>query len=305
MGTRFRKSVSLGKGVRLNVGKGSIGVSAGTKGAHISVNSKRGVTSTVGAPGTGLSCSKTHGWGASGGSKPAAPRKRPLVDRPLMPVMVICALSICLWIGVSIGGRQDSPAPPAASTSSAVSAEPTITNGATTTDVSVAPVPQSAPIDIIANGVVSYIESQGYAVASTRKIADYSRVECVITIPGVSDTDGSVRPGNWADIQSEMVALAAGAKSAVTGQGNYTVLTYVQSAGGDNLLAANAEKVIYDKFKLAEEAGTAQQTGQMVYVSASGSKYHSRPDCGNMSGAKQIPLSEAVARGLTPCSRCY
>lgn len=57
MGFRFRKSFKLGKGVRLNVGKKSVGVSVGTKGARVSANSKGRKTATIGLPGTGASYS--------------------------------------------------------------------------------------------------------------------------------------------------------------------------------------------------------------------------------------------------------
>ena len=54
MGFRFRKSFKIAPGVRVNVGKKSVGISAGVKGARVSVNSKGRVTKTVGIPGTGL-----------------------------------------------------------------------------------------------------------------------------------------------------------------------------------------------------------------------------------------------------------
>lgn len=53
MAWRFRKSISLGKGVRLNLGKKGIGVSAGVKGFRVGVNSK-GVYRSMSIPGTGL-----------------------------------------------------------------------------------------------------------------------------------------------------------------------------------------------------------------------------------------------------------
>ena len=53
MGWRFRKSISLGKGVRLNIGKKSLGISAGIKGARIGTGS-RGAYSSFGIPGTGI-----------------------------------------------------------------------------------------------------------------------------------------------------------------------------------------------------------------------------------------------------------
>lgn len=53
MGFRFRKSVSLGKGVRLNFSKRGIGVSVGVRGARWSIGPS-GPRVTLGIPGTGL-----------------------------------------------------------------------------------------------------------------------------------------------------------------------------------------------------------------------------------------------------------
>lgn len=55
MGFRSRKSIKVAPGVRLNVGKKSIGVSVGGKYGGVSVNSKTGARARVSAPGTGLS----------------------------------------------------------------------------------------------------------------------------------------------------------------------------------------------------------------------------------------------------------
>nr|DAF59935.1 MAG TPA: Protein of unknown function (DUF4236) [Siphoviridae sp. ctGz830] len=59
MDLRFKKSVKLGKGLKLNVSKNGLSVSAGVKGARVSMNSKGKVKGTVGLPGTGLSYSST------------------------------------------------------------------------------------------------------------------------------------------------------------------------------------------------------------------------------------------------------
>lgn len=55
MGLNFRKSINLGKGFKLNIGKGSVGISGGVKGARVSVNSKGRKTATFSIPGTGIS----------------------------------------------------------------------------------------------------------------------------------------------------------------------------------------------------------------------------------------------------------
>ena len=50
MALRYRKSIKLGPGVRLNVGKKSAGLSFGTTRARYSVSTSGRRTATVGAP---------------------------------------------------------------------------------------------------------------------------------------------------------------------------------------------------------------------------------------------------------------
>lgn len=57
MGFRFRKSVKLFPGVRINFSNRGVSSTIGKRGASINV-SKRGVRGTVGIPGSGLSYSE-------------------------------------------------------------------------------------------------------------------------------------------------------------------------------------------------------------------------------------------------------
>lgn len=61
MGLNFRKSISLGKGLKLNLGTKSAGLSFGVKGARYSINTNGTRRATFGIPGTGLSYTKTFG----------------------------------------------------------------------------------------------------------------------------------------------------------------------------------------------------------------------------------------------------
>ena len=54
MGFRFRRSMKILPGVRLTVGKSSVGISAGVRGARVSLNSSGRVTTSAGIPGSGL-----------------------------------------------------------------------------------------------------------------------------------------------------------------------------------------------------------------------------------------------------------
>lgn len=58
MGMRFRKSIKIAPGVKLNIGKKSAGVSMGGKYGGISYNSKTGAKARTSIPGTGLSFSE-------------------------------------------------------------------------------------------------------------------------------------------------------------------------------------------------------------------------------------------------------
>ena len=55
MGLRFRKSIKLGGGARINLSKSGVGFSLGTKGARLTQKSSGGTRSTLSIPGTGIS----------------------------------------------------------------------------------------------------------------------------------------------------------------------------------------------------------------------------------------------------------
>lgn len=52
------------------------------------------------------------------------------------------------------------------------------------------------------------------------------------------------------------------------------------------------------------EKETVTEKEEMVWVTTSGKKYHSNPNCSNMKSPFQIPLKEAQEK-RDPCSKCY
>lgn len=52
---------------------------------------------------------------------------------------------------------------------------------------------------------------------------------------------------------------------------------------------------------------TVQYNSSVVYVASSGKgkKYHNNPKCSNMKGTISLSVEDAVARGYTPCKKCY
>lgn len=55
MGFNFRKSIKIGKHIRLNVGKNGVGVSVGGKVLRLNRSAKGKTSATVRIPGTGIS----------------------------------------------------------------------------------------------------------------------------------------------------------------------------------------------------------------------------------------------------------
>lgn len=66
MGFQYRKSKSLGGGSRLNVGKKSVGVSSGVKGARVSFNSSGRAGISLSIPKTGIRYRKSIKIGSGG-----------------------------------------------------------------------------------------------------------------------------------------------------------------------------------------------------------------------------------------------
>lgn len=79
MGFRVRKSFKIAPGIRMTVTPKSVGLSAGVKGARLSVNSSGRVTRTLGIPGSGISHIKTLSSPPAGGQQPPS---RAVASRP-------------------------------------------------------------------------------------------------------------------------------------------------------------------------------------------------------------------------------
>ncbi len=84
MGVRYRKSVSLGKGARINFSKSGPSLSFGRKGASINIG-KRGTYLNLGLPGTGFSTRTKIAGSSSRGSHAKGARTSSASHKPLSP----------------------------------------------------------------------------------------------------------------------------------------------------------------------------------------------------------------------------
>ena len=128
MGMRFRKSIKLGGGTKLNLSKSGVGVSTGVKGFRVSKNTSGRSRVTSSLPGTGLSYvnefgssgipagDSTPSSGTSSGSSGKGPKKNrgkligSLVMILLVLVLIGLARSCVRKIGDFLSPSNDKPA---------------------------------------------------------------------------------------------------------------------------------------------------------------------------------------------------
>ncbi|NNM78624.1 DUF4236 domain-containing protein [Sphingomonas sp. ID1715] len=115
MGFRFRRSVKLLPGVRLNFSTRGVSTSIGGRGATMNI-SRRGVRSTLGIPGTGLSYTTPlqRFGGTASGSPPVSVSIGSVLVRGILSVVAL------LLIGSCVLALSDRPASDAASAAAPV-----------------------------------------------------------------------------------------------------------------------------------------------------------------------------------------
>jgi hypothetical protein len=98
MPLRFRRSVRVLPGIRLNIGKRGVSTTIGGRGAHITLRPGHSPRATVGVPGTGVSYTE--------GGQLRRPEPESVSDRPARPrtsvdaviaLIVLLAIAVAMW----------------------------------------------------------------------------------------------------------------------------------------------------------------------------------------------------------------
>jgi hypothetical protein len=87
MGFRFRKSIKIFPGLRLNLSKGGVSANVGIRGANISLG-KRGAAVNLGVPGTGVGYQKRIDIGENPNSQ-SSTGTAPHRGNSLLPVILL------------------------------------------------------------------------------------------------------------------------------------------------------------------------------------------------------------------------
>jgi len=104
MGLRYRSSIRLAKGLRINLSRSGASLSVGRPGATLTLG-QRGIRGTVGLPGTGIGYSKSAPWHRPAVRRAAEPAANPTPVRRRGPsiigwlILLIAVVAILMLLG--------------------------------------------------------------------------------------------------------------------------------------------------------------------------------------------------------------
>lgn len=280
MGFRFRKSFKIAPGVRVNVGKKSVGISAGVKGARVSVNSSGRKTTTVGIPGTGLSYQKTEkigGHAATDKHDQTAPEYTPTVDLPpidpqpprpprtpkgiltLLKVLAVLliAMSLTLTLASVVGGFIGTA---------------------------------------IGCFILYYrrtrIAWNGDKPPRCRWMVVVAVLFVLLAVGGKTSPDPAADATAEQTVQAEQAAAEKAEAEKATAE--KAAKEQAEKAAAEQAAAAAAAQT-------AQEQAAAQQQGETVYITPSGKRWHRSARC---AGDNAIAVTMDQVGNRTPCKKC-
>lgn len=326
MGFRFRKSVKIAPGVRLNIGKKSVGISAGVKGARVSVNSSGRKTTTVGLPGTGLSYSKTEKIGGRKTTtrstssnnaqpiRPDLPPAQPLEEKKKKgccgcAVYAFIALLIIGALGSCIGGTDDKDKQTDTAndgTQAAVITQLTQTSD-TVTEIDLGSsqtltyTVDPSNFAMTADAVYATTSDSDVLAVSAECLSDPARVEVTLTGKAAGTADYTVRAAD-SDVQQtgqvtvhDRAAEQAEAEAKAKAEQEAAEKAAAEKAAQEQAAAEAAAAQ-----QAAQEQASAQQS-ETVYITPSGKRWHRSASCAGKN-ARAVTMDQVGSR--TPCQKC-
>lgn len=291
MGLRFRKSIKLGKHTRLNLNKKSFGVSFGGKGARFTLNSKGRRTSTFGIPGTGLSYttasggkkksrskSKAKGRKVCGSSTGAAKPSGCLIVAACIGIIFIM---ICLVMAVVIGKNKNGNGS-------------SITLEWTQSDISV--------------NSKAYIPDL-YLKVDGKKANEISPPEIQISNSNICKIE--YKDSNYAQVIYEIIPLKDGfaditaTYDGVTSEPITITVDMGKKAETTTTTTVTTTETETEPPKTTTETTTTAQQQEIVYITPTGDKYHTRPCRYYSDSCTAMTEEQAIQAGYTACAACH
>lgn len=353
MGLRFRKSIKIAPGLKINLNKDSVSATVGKRGAHYTINSKGKRTASVGIPGTGLSYTSTSG-GSSGKAKtsrssanaqtsnhtPSDDDKKWYQKTGWIIFWLICFFPVGLFlmwkyskwnnmikVGISalfviaIATLPSSDLEKIklnADTSQNYDINEEIVIKCTTT-------PSNYDLtekDFKLSGGTLKVADKGVVFSASEPgtyniYAENSKIKSNELVITVEDKEAIAQAKAEEEAKKQAKEAQKKAEEEAKKQAEEAQKKAEAEAKKQAELEAQRQAELATKQAAQQSAATApQQGGQssasvttpqetMVWISETGRKYHRNSGCSNMKSPTQVTKSEAEARGLTPCKKCY
>lgn len=150
------------------------------------------------------------------------------------------------------------------------------------------------------------IDSNTVKISVTDKVAEEAKAKAEEEARLKAEQEAQAKAEEEARIKAEQEAQAKAEEEA------RIKAEQEAQAAEEARIKAEQEAQAAEQARIAQEQAAAQAAAQQpqeasVWLSATGSKYHSVPDCGNMNPntARQVSLSEAQSLGYEPCKNCH
>lgn len=325
MGFRFRKSFKIAPGVRVNVGKKSVGISAGVKGARVSVNSSGRKTTTVGLPGTGLSYSKTEKIGgsktsirssSSNNAQPIRPDLQPAQPQEEKKKNGCCGCAVYAFIalliigalGSCIGGTDDKDKHTDTAnngTQAAVITQLTQTSD-TVTEIDLGSsqtltyTVDPSDFAMTADAVYATTSDSDVLAVSAECLSDPARVEVTLTGKAAGTADYTVRAAEGDAQQTGQITVHDRAAEQAAAEAEAEAKAKAEKAAAEKAAQEQAAAEAAAAQQAAQEQAAAQQS-ETVYVTPSGKRWHRSASCAGKN-ARAVTMDQVGGR--TPCQKC-
>ena len=313
MGFRFRKSKKVGP-FRINMSQKGIGWSVGVKGLRYTKKAGGGSRVTATIPGTGISYVTD--------SKKPSRQSRPEITTPDQKLLDQASPA---------AGRNYDPSPAPGGTGSGSGKRPG--HGCLWWVVAILFWPISLSIwfwrsSLVSNkalkAIILAVIWIGALLASGSTAGDTS-TPAASSIPASSMIAASSEAEEEEDLPAESTPASEPASSQeVQEDADSTPASSQESqevaaasepavpASSQSAPAASSEAVAPAPVETelapavtAPAPTESQQQEVMVWIPATGSKYHSRSSCSGMNNPRQVTLEYAQSHGYEPCKRCY
>ena len=265
MGLRFRKSIKIAPGIKLNLGKKSIGMSTGDKYGGISMNSKTGIHGRVSAPGTGISYTAKLGdngkkngamtnnyYTSSGNNNKKDPNKKWYTKTR----WIIFFLIIFPPIGIFLmwNYKKDS-------------------------------------------------WSKNRKIVLTAIFSIYFII--AVTVGGGNQKNNSIAETTEQATISDSTISTSSETEELTAEEPTTEKTVTEEQTTEDPTTENQTTIEETTPVIPSTPTQTTEYIEQVWINDSGEKYHKKSDCSGMNGAYQVPKDQAINMGKAACKKCY